>query len=572
MFNYTWYSELALSTPGIFKYVAASIVKMGCDWIVVWMFNYLVRLHAEDTRERVMEALVWWFATTILNKIVVAYLYDDIKTSFNRELLMTFRQQTFSNYEMLNFPTRKIESLDSYLVKFRSAQVYLRVLSFAGIGCVFGVARAGFDTFITLRHVAWLQAALGVVFCVTLTLLVRKSFDMRAQQDLKHERQDVIRNRIKFEEPYFEMGHRGCGELIRLHRAYGAEDAVTKQGDREYASLLAVGEEVAFLLVIYWLYSTDGMGGVADIINVLRAVGSLCRTAEDVANFYTSSAQGAMQFRAFNEFWVRNEANLIQPVTDAQRVPMPKQLTFLYIEFAHSSPAYHMSLRAPFQLPQGAKVLLRGETGAGKSTLCELIQGRDIVSELEGPALKFEEGNQRYFAHHMIECGQEMSAVVRWDSGTIRDHFIGEPDDECLFSFCRAVCIEDKVRALGVDEQINKRLSGGERQRVTLAANLHFTHSMGARLVLLDEPERGLGARAATVIKNIVLHDLYKNITVFVSSHSSDLDESIFTHIIDISKEEDRAVVSCRTPQKKTPVRKSLRTSKNSEVRLQIDS
>lgn len=203
-----------------------------------------------------------------------------------------------------------------------------------------------------------------------------------------------------------------------------------------------------------------------------------------------------------------------------------------------------MRLKAPFVLPQGAKILLRGNTGTGKSTFCELVQGRDVVRETDRPAMVFEEGNQRGFAHHMSECMQDVSTMVKWDTSTVRDHFDGEPSDDVILKFCRVTYIADKVQALGIDRRINKRLSGGEKQRITLAANLHYNVSVKAKFMIFDEPEKGMGKTAAAVISNILRSSEYADTTILISSHQADLDLTDFTHLIDIEKDTHDAVVS----------------------------
>ena len=121
------------------------------------------------------------------------------------------------------------------------------------------------------------------------------------------------------------------------------------------------------------------------------------------------------------------------------------------------------------------------------------MQGKDIDVDHPTPSLIFNEGDQAKFSHYMCECAQNVSSIVRWDVSTLRSHFDNEKDDNLIHSFCRIVNIEHKIEDLGLDGMINNRLSGGEKQRVTLAANLYYNYIQKAKVLILDEPEKGLG-------------------------------------------------------------------------------
>lgn len=187
---------------------------------------------------------------------------------------------------------------------------------------------------------------------------------------------------------------------------------------------------------------------------------------------------------------------------------------------------------------------------SGKSTFSELLQGKDVERDHCLPCLRLEEGNQRTFAHWMAECNQELSSVVQWDTSSIRDHFDGEKNDSLILSLCKVVSIEQKVLALGFDAPIHCRLSGGEKQRITLASNLHYHYVHSTRVMIFDEPEKGLGAKGTDIISSIINCTEYANTTIFICSHIELKDRKSpkqlgFTHLLDIQKPHDEAIVSC---------------------------
>ena len=122
-----------------------------------------------------------------------------------------------------------------------------------------------------------------------------------------------------------------------------------------------------------------------------------------------------------------------------------------------------------------------------------MIQGKDIDINHTTPSLTFLEGNQCEFNHYISECNQNVSSVIRWDISSVRNHFNDEMNDELIISFCKIVNIEHKINDFGIDSRINNRLSGGEKQRITLATNLYYNYINKTKILIIDEPEKGLG-------------------------------------------------------------------------------
>lgn len=176
-------------------------------------------------------------------------------------------------------------------------------------------------------------------------------------------------------------------------------------------------------------------------------------------------------------------------------VGLDKESTAVAIEFVDVSLSVsghsvlqHISLT----ITPGEHIAIVGESGAGKSSLCELLLGWQSPSSgqllidgkmLDGQALR----------KLRTQMAWVDVSVQLWDRSLLDninyDHGHGKLMDSGLGQVLTG--LKDGLQTpLGED---GKRLSGGEGQRVRIARALGVE---GARLVILDEPCRGLDRAA----------------------------------------------------------------------------
>jgi len=169
----------------------------------------------------------------------------------------------------------------------------------------------------------------------------------------------------------------------------------------------------------------------------------------------------------------------------------------------------------------GEKIALVGESGAGKTTLINLLLGFEVVTEgavlLEGQAVSRERAAQR-----IAWSGQ--NAFIFY--GSIRDNIaLANPDvsGQRIIDAATATGVTEFSESLpeGLLTPVGERgfgLSGGQVQRIALAR----VFLKNADIILLDEPTANLDAVNKTRLLDTI-ESLFSDKTLIIASHDEEV-------------------------------------------------
>lgn len=190
------------------------------------------------------------------------------------------------------------------------------------------------------------------------------------------------------------------------------------------------------------------------------------------------------------------------------------------IEFIHVNKQYGQRpvlSDINLQINSGEKIALVGESGAGKTTLCNLLLGFECATEgvvlLNGQPI-----NRTLAAHSFAWVGQSSSIF----HGSIRDNIAlasPEASEQQIMQAANAAGVTEFTAVLADDLQtlVGERgfgLSGGQVQRIALAR----AFLKQADIVLLDEPSANLDAVNIEKLMDVI-DALFKDKTVIIASH-----------------------------------------------------
>ena len=195
------------------------------------------------------------------------------------------------------------------------------------------------------------------------------------------------------------------------------------------------------------------------------------------------------------------------------------------IEFSSVTFKYH-DAEAPvlsnfsLSVKKGETIALVGESGAGKTTILNLIMGFNQPTEgkitVDGNDIT--EINLNSLRNHLAVVPQNTSLFT----GTLRDNItygLNNVDEKRLHEVIEAANLTELVASLpeGLETHINEHgsnLSGGQRQRISIARAL----IRNPEIIILDEATSALDTISEKKIQSAI-DNLSENRTTFIVAH-----------------------------------------------------
>lgn len=196
------------------------------------------------------------------------------------------------------------------------------------------------------------------------------------------------------------------------------------------------------------------------------------------------------------------------------------EFDFKNVKFAYNNTENYVLTDLNLHVKKGETIALVGESGAGKSTILNLVIGFNFPSEgtvtVDGNDIS--KIDLRSYRKHLAVVPQTSILF----SGTIRDNItygIDNVDEETLNEVIKAANLTDLIESLpdGIDTVVGEhggKFSGGQRQRISIARAL----IRNPKVIVLDEATSALDSISERLIQE-ALDNLTKNRTTFIVAH-----------------------------------------------------
>lgn len=238
----------------------------------------------------------------------------------------------------------------------------------------------------------------------------------------------------------------------------------------------------------------------------------------NISNLYNSFVNGVAYLERI--FETLDEPVTVSDVQNARELPPIRgNVTFDDVTFAYD-PGHNVLENLSFEVKAGESIALVGPTGAGKTTVVNLISR---FYNITGGQIRIDDHD---LSDVKLKSLRSQMGIMLQDSfifsGTIMDNIrYGRLDatEEEIIAAAKTVCADDFIREfeMGYMTEVNERgskLSQGQRQLISFARTL----LANPRILILDEATSSIDAQTERLLQK-GLNELLKGRTSFIIAH-----------------------------------------------------
>ena len=273
-----------------------------------------------------------------------------------------------------------------------------------------------------------------------------------------------------------------------------------------------------FLLGVYWI--DKGAGITAGTLIAFNGfIGRFWSPINTLASFYNSLINAVSYIERI--FETIDEPVEIEDKEDAKEMPEIKgNVEFKNVEFRYEEDGNPILNGVSFKANQGESFAIVGPTGAGKTTIVNLLSRFYNINsgEILVDGINIEDVTIKSLRTQMGVMMQESFIF----SGTIMDNIrYGNKDatDEQVINAAKVVCAHDFIMQMekGYETEVKERgsgLSAGQKQLISFARAL----LANPKILILDEATSSIDTETEIALQN-GLKNLLENRTSFIIAH-----------------------------------------------------
>ena len=331
--------------------------------------------------------------------------------------------------------------------------------------------------------------------------------------------------KIAGRENYFINGYADCGA--------GYVNAVQKYNlyhstPRLLIETVAIAGMIGYMLFL--MQTGVSIRQVAPSLSVLALAAARLLPSANRINTYTTS------IAYFEPFFMNVSDHLQAEIHDedmtydehvyrrretVEKLPLHREISLENISYKYPNTDVYILKEANLKIPVGKSVGIVGTSGAGKTTIVDVMLG--LLAPAEGRILADGVEVRAHYKEWLKNIGYIPQTIFMLDSTIRKNVAFGVPDDEIeeerVWAALKEAQLDTYIRSLpdGLDTSIGERgirLSGGQRQRIGIARALYED----PEVMVLDEATSALdGETEAAIMESI--NRLHGKKTLVIIAH-----------------------------------------------------
>ncbi len=273
---------------------------------------------------------------------------------------------------------------------------------------------------------------------------------------------------------------------------------------------------LCLLFTVYLAY--QGQIPIGDVVLYQTYFTQILMSISGVINIYPQLAKGFESVHSISEILFAKETQEYQGRTKLKK--LDGKVDFDHVYFKYRDSDKHVLTDFQLDVQPGETIAFVGESGAGKSTILNLVtgfyrpsNGRILIDEVE-----MDDWSMRSFRKKIAVVPQNTILF----SGSIRDNItygLAEVTEEEVQQAVQMANLQDIIDELpdGLETKIGEhgdRMSGGQRQRIAIAR----AFIRKPQMVILDEATSALDNVSEKLIQD-AMQELIKGKTTFIVAH-----------------------------------------------------
>ena len=333
--------------------------------------------------------------------------------------------------------------------------------------------------------------------------------------------QGIKEVKIFCKEQYFASEYKKCGK--------GYVDAVQKYSLYNNIPKLLIETACVATMVGYMIYLVASEVSTQNMLDVFSTLAAAAFVLLPCVNRINNQINSIAYFEPFfmgvsdnlQDEISGEKVDMAFATDEEEKLPVKEAIEMREITYAYPNTDRLIFDHADLTIPVGASVGIVGTSGAGKSTVVDILLG--LLEVKEGKVLADGQDIKKYYRKWLKNVGYIPQMIFMLDDTIRKNVAFGVPeekiDEERVWEVLKEARLDEFVRTLpdGLDTGIGERgirLSGGQRQRIGIARALYNN----PEVLILDEATSALDNDTEAAIMESI-NRLHGKKTLIIIAH-----------------------------------------------------